>query len=66
MKSPIRADYRISKKNRKPVFDLKDMLMIVESLEEEALSNEHQGNLAECTHTVTRFLALALYLSSWG
>lgn len=44
MKSPIRTDYRISKKNGKPIFDLKDMLMIVESLEEEALANEHRGN----------------------
>lgn len=44
MKSPIRTDYRITKKNGKPIFDLKDMLMIVESLEEEALANEHQGN----------------------
>ena len=43
MKSPIRTDYRISKKNGKPIFDLKDMLMIVESLEEEALANEHRG-----------------------
>ena len=43
MKSPIRTDYRISKKNGTPIFDLKDMLMIVESLEEEALANEHRG-----------------------
>jgi len=40
MKSPIRPDYRISKKISKPVFDLKDMLVIVEALEEEAIANE--------------------------
>ena len=43
MKSPIRPDYRISKKISKPVFDLKDMLVIVEALEEEAIANELIG-----------------------